>query len=316
MSESKSRTILFYRNFQGFAGGHLKVWHYFNHVHASPTFTPKIYFTETSRWNETNPWSKSNNAIVKTWTPAAAGALFIGGADWLALPVAFRNAPPVPIINIVQGLSHADPADPRYAFLRHRALRICVNSKIEEALRAIPGVNGPIFHVPMGLDHATLPPAGRGEYDVVIAALKERELGKKLCAQLQHVARRVELLARPLPRRVYLQKIADSRVAVFLPRHKEGFYLPPLEAMAMRRVVVCPDCVGNRVYALPGWNCFQPAYDEQALARAVESALALSEGDTRAMTDNATRTATRYTLERERAAFLNILSHLDTLWNS
>ena len=84
----------------------------------------------------------------------------------------------------------------------------------------------------------------------------------------------------------------------------------------MRRIVVCPDCVSNQVYCFPGHNGFRPAYTAAAIESAVESALALSEEDTRAMSDNAVKTAATFTLERERAAFLAILSNLNTLWNS
>lgn len=315
MSTSLSKIVLFHRNFRGFTGGHLKVWHYFNHVRAAPCCTPKIYFTEVSRWDQANPWWQCHEEIVKTWIPADADVLFLGGLDWTAVPEAFRDEPPIPIINIVQGFGHMEPDDPRYDFLRHRAIRVCVNPKVEEALRAVPGVNGPIFHVPMGLDHTSLPQPTRNGNDLVIAAVKAPELGAALYAKLQRPSRRVELLTKPLPRRDYLQKIADSSVAVFLPLPKEGFYLPLLEAMAMRRIVVCPDCVSNRVYCFSGHNGFRPAYTAAAIEGAAEAALALPEEDARAMSDNAAETAAAYTLDRERDAFLKILSNLDSLWN-
>jgi hypothetical protein len=43
------RTVLFYRRYRRFHGGHLKVWDYFSHVLASPEFTPRIEFSLRSK---------------------------------------------------------------------------------------------------------------------------------------------------------------------------------------------------------------------------------------------------------------------------
>ena len=313
MNKSDSQVMLFHRDFHAFTGGHLKVWHYFNHVRASHTFTPKIYFTARSRWDETNPWRQCDE-IVPKWSPADADVLFIGGMDWNALPIEYSDNPAVPIINIVQGLRHADATDPRYEFLNRRAIRICVNWKIEEALRDIPAVNGPVFHVPMGLDQTKLPLPGIPEYDILIAALKAPKLGRELHAKLQRPGRRIGLLTKPLPRSEYLRKVADSSIALFLPLPFEGFYLPALEAMAMRRTVVCPDITSCRVYCTPGRNSFCPDYTIDAIAEATEDALALSDGAASDMGNHAAKTAARYTLERERDAFCSILRNIDELW--
>lgn len=48
-------TMLFVRDFTSFAGGHLKVFDYFNHVAASGYIRPKIYITERTPRNEMNP---------------------------------------------------------------------------------------------------------------------------------------------------------------------------------------------------------------------------------------------------------------------
>ncbi len=82
----------------------------------------------------------------------------------------------------------------------------------------------------------------------------------------------------------------------------------------MRRVVVCPDCVVNRAYCISGRNGFLPEYAAEAIEIAVESALALPQVEAQAMSDNAAETAAAYTMERERDAFLNVLTNLDDLW--
>lgn len=315
MGADGKKCILFYRNFVQFTGGHLKVWDYFTHIQASKTYTASVYFTEKSVWNETNPWWRGGRAVVADrWTPAEADVLFLGGTDWRALPAAFRNRPPVPVINIVQGLSHTDPQDPKYPFLGHRAVRVCVNPLLEVALRRVPHLNGPLFHIPMGLDTGALPSPGEDRFDVVIAAMKTPELGTEIAARLQQPSRQITLLDRPLPRQDYLRTVAEARVAVLLPKPREGFFLPMLEAMAMRRIAVSPDCVANRAYCVPGRNGFLPAYSAPAIAEATEAALALPPTERRAMGARAAETAAAYTPERERAAFLDVLDRLDALW--
>jgi len=152
MGESKIKTVLFYRNFQKFTGGHLKVWHYFNHIKASANYTPQVYFTPNSVMNESNPWWQSGEKAIVTTSLALSDAnvLFIGNIDWRAIPAEFLEAQRVPIINIVQGLHHADPKSPAYKFLKNWAIRICVSSEIETALRAVPHLNGPPDSYPDG----------------------------------------------------------------------------------------------------------------------------------------------------------------------
>ncbi len=317
MTETGTTSVLFHRDFRGFTGGHLKVWHYFTHLKSSSRYAPSVYFTPKSIWTARNPWWPGDaGEIAGTWAPEEADALFLGGLDWQAVPEAFRHAPPVPVINIIQGLSHAEPKDPKYAFLGHRAVRICVNPVLEAALRQVPHLNGPLFCVPMGLDQSTLPAPHGPQADVVIAGLKAPRLGAEIAARLARPGRRVDLLDRALPRADYLQTLAGARVAVTLPLPREGFYLPMLEAMAMGLIVVCPDCVANRAYCRPGQNGLLPAYDAAAIAEAVETALALPPNAAHAMRASAKATAAQYTLERERAGFLAVMDDLDALWRA
>lgn len=313
MNRSDSKNVLFYRDFLGFTGGHLKVWHYFNHVRTSRTFIPKIFFTKRSRWDKSNPWHHCDN-IESTWSPLDADVLFIGGMDWSALPKMYSDNSAIPIINIIQGLRHTDAKDSRYKFLSHRAIRICVNKNIEEALRNIPAVNGPVFHVPMGQDITELPRPGIPKFDILIAALKAPQLGRELYAKLQRPGRKIELLTTRLTRDEYLRRVAESRITLLLPLPFEGFYLPALEAMAMRRIVVCPDIISCREYCTPGYNSFCPDYTVNEIVEATEGALTMNEVAASEMTNYAAKTAAKYTLERERQAFCRILHSVDELW--
>jgi glycosyltransferase involved in cell wall biosynthesis len=104
-------------------------------------------------------------------------------------------------------------------------------------------------------------------------------------------------------------------VTVFIPNPKEGFYLPALEGMALRTIVVCPDCVGNRSFCLDGVNCFRPVYSEDAIVDAARAALSRRE-QLGPLLDNATETARAHDLLSERQAFLEILDRVDELWAS
>jgi hypothetical protein len=103
-------------------------------------------------------------------------------------------------------------------------------------------------------------------------------------------------------------------VSVFLPHETEGFYIPALEGMALDALVVCPDCVGNRSFCLPGHNCFRPQLSTGALRRASEAAQRLAPSEVATYLANARETFARHDLMRERKDFLEILNQADQLW--
>jgi hypothetical protein len=84
--------------------------------------------------------------------------------------------------------------------------------------------------------------------------------------------------------------------------------------MAMGALVVCPDCVGNRSFCIPGDTCFRPGYDVDAIEHAVDAALAASDADAERMISQAQAIAHTHDLLDERARFLQILHDLDALW--
>ena len=118
------------------------------------------------------------------------------------------------------------------------------------------------------------------------------------------------------PRPDFLQEIGNAKVTVFVPNPTEGFYLPALEGMALGTAVVCPDCVGNRAFCLPGRNCFRPGFRIDEIVQAALAALDLGEAERRLLLDSAFRTATEHDLSKERRAFYHVLRNLDTLWQS
>lgn len=144
--------VLFYRNFHGFTGGHLKVWNYFNHTLASENYQPYISFTPNSVWDQTNPWQLFPHHVVEDVSNFSKDILFLAGLDWFRVPEAERANSPVPIVNLIQGFRHADPHHPCYGFLKYPAIRICVSQEIKEAIEATGQPQGEIFVIPNGID--------------------------------------------------------------------------------------------------------------------------------------------------------------------
>jgi glycosyltransferase involved in cell wall biosynthesis len=122
------------------------------------------------------------------------------------------------------------------------------------------------------------------------------------------------VLTEHVPREIFLEAIRRARVTLFLPNEEEGFYLPALEGMALGTIVVCPDCVGNRSFCLPGVNAFRPAFQFDDLVRDVERALTLSESAAMSLQRNSIETARHHSLEAERERFGQVLANLDALW--
>jgi glycosyltransferase involved in cell wall biosynthesis len=309
------KTVLFYRQYERFAGHHLKVFDYFNHVLAAPGHTALIRFSKESTLDEANPWRMLEDHVVGSDEPVQADAYFFSGLDWRELPPDQRRDPHVPVINYVQSIRHAWPDNLRYALLRNRAIRICVSPEVAEAIAATGLVRGPQFTIQAAIDVAAVRAWKREERDtdLAIVALKEPELGRSLAARFARASRTIRLIDRLVPRAELLDTLARSRVTLFLLHREEGKPLPPLEGMVLGTVVVCPDVVGNRSFCLPGVNSFRPPYEEEAIVEATETALG-EWANLGEMTAAAERTVREHDLPAERKAFLPILENLEELW--
>ena len=315
------RRVLFYRNFQSFTGGHLKIWDYFNHVNAAPDCCADIYFSAETRWDATNPWLDYRPQALLRWAPHEADLLFLGGHDWLELPEPERGRFSRPIVNLVQGVQHGDPANPLAAYLTHRAIRICVSEQVRDAIQATGRVNGPTFVIPNGVDLPATEDRRRRErpLDWLICGVKQgqSDMARELARQIAPIigSDRVEALTQLLPRPDFLDKLAGARRAVLLPLAEEGFYLPALEAMALGTLVICPDCVGNRSFCLDGRTAIMPLHRGlDALVSAVQRARSLNAAEESAILATARALAAQHTLARERAAFHELLARIPSLW--
>jgi hypothetical protein len=303
--------MLFHRDFRGYTGGHGKVWDYFNHALAAG-WDARVYLTPQSLRDASNPWLAVPERIEPTWQPERADVLFLAGLDWLALPPG-RQRDDQPIINLVQHVRHADPAQPLRAFLSRRALRICVSAPVADAISGTGELCGPVRVIEAALNLPERPgqPALRG--GLFIDALKAPALGLALADALEQQGIAATLITERLARPEYLDRLAHAEIAVLLPHPTEGFYLPALEAMALGCATVVPDCIGNRAYLEPGINALVPEPNPTALAEVVRQLTRDAELRARLITAG-TATAARFSLSEERRRFHDLLAGLSELW--
>jgi len=174
------RSVLFYRDFRGFTGGHLKVWHYFNHVRHSLTHVPYIYFSKETIWDKSNPWLELKDQALPSRESIRPNVLFLAGLNWLMLSEDQRKHSSMPIINFIQHVRHAQPDNPRYPFLKHKAIRICCSEEVKTALTETHQGNGPFFVIPNGIDTKEIPEpmeSSEKESGLLIIAQKQPQLG-------------------------------------------------------------------------------------------------------------------------------------------
>jgi hypothetical protein len=298
------KTVLFHRTYKKFRGGHLKVKNYLDHVKSSPAYDARIVVDDAS--GGLHLW-QDDACLVEAFDPAAADILFVASKDWRKIPAGLEDR--IPVVNLVQGVQHADPEDARHEFLGRKAVRICVSPDVAGALVATGACNGPIHVIANSIDAADLPVAAAPVRDVFIGGAKAPEIARSLAARLEARGLGVDCLVGTRPRPEFLQRMAAAEIVVLLPKESEGFFLPALEAMMIGRAVVCTDGVGNRSFCIDGETCLMPARDVDRL----DEAVVRLHGDAelrRALRERAATVVTRFDIARERSAFLGVLNRL------
>lgn len=314
---SGERTVLFYRDFRKFHGGHLKVFDYFNHVRHTPGFSPLISFSERSVWDEVNPWRDMSEFVASDYDAVDADVFFVAGRDWHRMDAHPGAGLDFPVVNLVQSVRHADPDGTRFEFLGRPAIRVCVSEVIADAVRETGLVREPVLAIPNAIDVQGFDPGDPADddLDVLILGLKQPERAREIAVLLEREGREAIAFTDFQPRDHFEDTIYRARVTVFLPLPTEGFYLPPLEGMAMGTLVVCPEHKGEHSIYRDGENCFRPTYSNEAIVEAVERALALEPAEQQSMRAAARATAEEHSLDHERAAFAkDVLGNLDELW--
>jgi hypothetical protein len=309
------RIVLFHRKYRRFHGGHLKVWHYFNHVLAAPGFDARVHFDANSSWDSSNPWTQVPDHVIESVDALSPAALFVAGRDWQRLDELGLLDRGIPVLNLIQHVRHAQEWSIQSNYLDRKAIRICVSPEVAAAVEEA-GSRGMTVVIPNGVD---VPVVASGDQkaksvDLLIAGLKQPALATRVAGQFAGTGRSVEVLTEHVARETFLEAMRRARVTLFLPNEEEGFYLPALEGMALGTIVVCPDCVGNRSFCLPDVNAFRPAFRFDDMVRDVESALTLSEPAAARLRNCAIATVQHHSLDAERERFGEVLANLDALW--
>ena len=319
-----TRTVWFHRHYRGLTGGEVKHAHYVGHVRRMPGFDARVAFTgdlENARLATQRRELWPADAVAARWTPAADDVLFVAGTDWRHVDAAGFGATHHPRINLLQHVRHADPGTELWKYLAQPAVRVCVSGEVADAVRASGRARGPVLAIPNGTD---LPPwdwnasaaaaawAGRMR-GIAVVGYKRADLAGALASRLGSAVPWTKLTAF-VARGTFLDVLRGSRVAVCLPRPREGFYLPALEAMACRCVVVTLDCVGNRGFCRDGDNCVVAPPDPDGLAHAVLRAVRMPEAERERLLAAAAETVATHSLEAERARFHAVLADVDRLW--
>ena len=325
--QDQVRTVWFYRDYARLTGGHVKHSHYFDHVLRMPGFAPKITFRGESS-NKSHAlerrqlWPAGDEGSAARWEPGRGDVLFIAGVDWRYLMGNGLETLANPRINLIQHVRHAHEGTELHRYLAEKAIRICVSREVADAISATGRVRGPILTIPNGIDMRPAAPAGESlaaahrarPRPITIVGYKRPDLARALSRRLDE-----ERIAHPpvtefLDRRRFLDRLAESRIAVCLPRAEEGFYLPALEAMAAGCLVVTLDCIGNRGFCHHEENCLiaEPGLD--SLLDATKRALDLPAPEREGLLRRARDTAAGHSLDDERARFHAILRDVDRLW--
>lgn len=305
----KSKKILFYRDYKIFSGGHLKVFNYFEHVKFSNNFHPKIYFSKNSNYVFNSSISINPNDVELSWEPELADMLFIAGRDWNAVPVDCNK----PVINLIQGVRHADPNDLRYNFLRRRAIRICVSQAVSDAITSTGMVNGEVLTIKNGINIKDFPKKNLNkDIKILIVGYKKPELAAQIAEILTKNGIRNHLLTKMKERSDYLSIVARSEITLFLPHDSEGFYLPALEGMGLGTLVICPDCIGNHEFCIHMKSCLMPIYTLEGIISSCYEAIAmLSTGSSAAIKMGGLLQFNAHQITNERYHFNKLLSSFD-----
>jgi glycosyltransferase involved in cell wall biosynthesis len=325
------KRVLFYRRLlrpdAGTNGGNLKLRDSYDHFVASDNWDPLIHFSPDTVWQagSTNLWTDLKPTGLPAFEPEQADLLFFSGHDWLSLSPQARAKPPVPILNIVQP-RHVRAEDKRQSFLQHPAIRIAKSEYGADILRK-HGVNGPLYVIPDAIDLSALPPVpATKDIDVLIPGLKQPDFAREVYQKLtswndaEGLALNIQVQLPPklATRYEFLSLVSRAKIIACVPldmqRGGEGFYLPALEAMALRTLVVCPHAIGNVDHCLDGINCLVPEFTVDGLVEGVKKMLGLSEAEQTDMRRSGLQTANEHDLAHERKSILDLANRAHEIW--
>jgi glycosyltransferase involved in cell wall biosynthesis len=300
------KRLLFVRNFKRPTGGNVAVRDYFFHALAYPRLDTRLYFAPGSRHAESDLWNDlPADRLVTTPDWHSFDFVFVNGKDWRLIP---DGANSFRIIHLVQHLGYADDPELR-GYLRRPALRICLSRAAQETIA--PHAVGATCVIPSGVDPKLFfEDESRRPGSVLVWGGKAPDVAQAIGEQLAALGVEVSVIDGWLPRAAFAARLRTADVFVALPMAREGFYRPPLEAMACGCAVVCSDALGNRAHCLSGVTCLQPRHgDADDHVAAVLRLLADSDLRERLRREGRTH-ARRFDLTFERASLHAVFDRL------
>ena len=329
---NQKRRVLFHRSWTkyngGTSGGQIKVRDAYDHILEDKQFEPAIYFGKETVWfdNPGNVWNDLKEKGLKHWEIKNEDVLFFAGYDWKVLTPEQRKNPPVPVINIAQP-RQIRLNDARKDFLKHPAIRIA-KSSIGKKILEDYGVNGPVYYIPDAIDMHLLPKINPNpDLDILIVGLKYPLMARALSIRLklhnlittQNLKIAIQVPPKLPTRQDFLNLLNRTKIAVFLPldekRGAEGFYLPALEGMTLKKLVICPYAVGNIDFCIPNETCILPEYNFNAIYKAILQALKMTSEQQQTIINKGFEISQNHTLKQERKSILQLLHQANDIWN-
>ena len=303
------KSLSFIRRYANYTGGHQKVADYIGHAVAEQSTQVCLYLDNRSALEPELFDNLLGVDYQRSYLPEQADAVFLAGMDWRDyLPFYSERQPK---LNLIQHVRHGDKNHPLFAFLKYRAIRLCVSEAVRNAI--MPYANGPCVVIKMGHQIARI--NTQRDNDIYILGNKQPELARRVAKWAKSKQLRVLLHDEYVAKADVLLGMASSYVALTLPNKTEGFYLPGIEAMALSKWAVVPNCVANAEYVHRFANITPCQLNFASCISAVDFALtsvrsSFSWGQ-RAIGH---RVVSRYSLQAERRQFHTILKDLDIHW--
>lgn len=251
------KRMLFVRGYKQRRGGHITVRDFFAHSMKHPEIDPYIYFKPGSDLTNDVWASVPEERYVTDLRPLDYDLLFIGGRTWRLLPDDLGDTL---VINVILHIRHAKlPSYKR--FLGRPAFRIADAQEVADAIA--PLANGPVEVIHESIDLDMFPRAvEKVPGSVLIYGQKNPSLADRLAAALRQDGVTVASFNEGVPQTEFARLMASAEIFVGLPNRTEGFYRPPVEAMACGTAVVSSDAVGSRVHLIKDVTCLQPPYGD------------------------------------------------------
>ena len=238
----------------------------------------------------------------------------------VALAALPSGGSPHRIVHLVQNIRHTNPrwrAGYPTRLLTRPATRIAINDIVADEIRPWVDTRSDLHVVALGHDTDYFafdrPDTWDGNHVTVGYTTWKSSVGDRVAERLADDPRFSFEVLRDTASWAEVRDLYH-RCDVFLctPEPQEGLYLPGLEAMSARALVVTPDCGGNMAYCRPGDNVLLVPYDDDA---AYATALAQLAGtdleEVRRMRAAGRAVLPLFDLERERAGLADVL---DRTW--